>query len=74
MTDLPLDIHARFDNFPARRRLQFRIGKRHLSICRDFRKRFYTVNPLLDCGAGVERGHLEILVLRRWLLVLGRAH
>ncbi len=73
MTNLPIDASARFGFFPAQRNLRIRLGKREVSLCRDFRKRFYSVNPLLDCGAGVERGHLEILVLRRWLLVLGKA-
>ncbi|WP_338845667.1 hypothetical protein V8J88_18285 [Massilia sp. W12] len=73
MTDLPLDIHARFNQAQNRPPLQCRIGRRTLSLRRDYRKRFYSVNPLLDCGAGFERGHLEILLLGRWLLELGRA-
>ncbi|MBI3230943.1 MAG: hypothetical protein HYZ45_12430 [Burkholderiales bacterium] len=69
-----MDANTRFGFFPAPHNLRIRLGRRELSVRRDFRKRFYSVNPLLDCGAGIERGHLEILVLRRWLLVLGKAH
>ncbi|RJF96069.1 hypothetical protein [Noviherbaspirillum saxi] len=50
-----------------------RFGKRELFVCHDFRKRYYKVNPVLDCSTGVEAGHLELLVLRRWLVILSRA-
>jgi hypothetical protein len=51
-----------------------RIGRRELLITRDFRKRFYAVNPIIECDTGVEPGHLEFLVFRRWLLILSKAH
>ena len=51
-----------------------RIGRRELLVTRDFRKRFYAVNPIIECDTGVEAGHLEVLVLRRWLLILSKAH
>lgn len=50
-----------------------RFGRREIFVCRDFRKRYYTVNPILDCSTGVEPGHLELLVLRKWLVILSRA-
>lgn len=50
-----------------------RLGRREIFVCRDFRKRFYTVNPVLDCSTGVEPGHLELLVLRKWLVILSKA-
>jgi len=50
-----------------------RFGRRELLITRDFRKRFYAVNPILECDTGVDAGHLEVLLFRRWLLVLSRA-
>lgn len=71
MTNLPFDMHAVL--LPSKSNFRFRLGHREVTICRDFRKRFYSVNPLLDCGAGIERGYLEILVLRRWLFVLAKA-
>jgi hypothetical protein len=51
-----------------------RFGRREILVTRDFRKRFYAVNPILECDTGVEAGHLEVLVLRRWLLILSKAH
>ena len=51
-----------------------RNGRRELLVTRDFRKRFYAVNPIIECDTGVEPGHLEVLVFRRWLLILSKAH
>jgi hypothetical protein len=45
-----------------------------LLVCRDFRKRYYAVNPVIECDTGVQAGHLEILLARRWLLILSKAH
>lgn len=50
-----------------------RLGRRELFVCRDFRKRYYRVNPVLDCSTGIEPGHLEFLLFRRWLVILSRA-
>jgi hypothetical protein len=50
-----------------------RFGNRELFVCRDFRKRYYKVNPVLDCSTGIEAGHVELLLLRRWLIILSRA-
>lgn len=51
-----------------------RMGKREMLVCRDFRKRYYAVNPVIECDTGVEPGHVEVLLLRRWLLILSKAH
>lgn len=51
-----------------------RMGKREMLVCRDFRKRYYTVNPLIECDTGIEPGHVEVLLMRRWLLILSKAH
>jgi hypothetical protein len=51
-----------------------RFGRRELLVTRDFRKRFYAVNPIIECDTGVEPGHVEVLLLRRWLLILSKAH
>lgn len=51
-----------------------RIGRREIVLTRDFRKRFYAVNPIIECDTGVVPGHVEILLLRRWLLILSKAH
>ncbi|WP_194721259.1 hypothetical protein [Noviherbaspirillum malthae] len=50
-----------------------RFGKRELFVCRDFRNRYYKVNPVLDCSPGVQAGHVELLILRRWLVILSKA-
>lgn len=50
-----------------------RWGKRQITVCRDFRTRFDHVRPIIDCRPGVEPGHLEILFLRKWLVILSRA-
>lgn len=50
-----------------------RIGRREVSICQDFRKRFYTTNPVIECRAGVNPGHVEVLLLRSWLIVFSKA-
>lgn len=50
-----------------------RFGRRELFVCRDFRMRYYRVNPVLECSTGVEAGHLEFLVFRRWLVIFSRA-
>lgn len=51
-----------------------RWGTREIAVCRDFRKRFYPVRPLIDCRPGVESGHLEVLFFRKWLVILSGAH
>jgi hypothetical protein len=51
-----------------------RLGRRELFVCRDFRQRTYYVNPLMDCSTGVQAGHLEILLFKKWLLILSKAN
>jgi hypothetical protein len=38
-----------------------RIGRREILITRDFRKRFYPINPI-------------VVLFGRWLLILSKAH
>jgi hypothetical protein len=49
-----------------------RIGRREVLVTRDFRKRFYAVNPIIECDTGIEPGHVEVLLFRRWLLILSK--
>lgn len=49
-----------------------RLGRREIFVCQDFRKRYYPVNPIVDCSTGLEPGHLEVLLFRRWLIILSR--
>lgn len=51
-----------------------RFGRREILITRDFRKRFYPINPLVECDTGVEPGYLEVLIFGRWLLIFSKAH
>jgi hypothetical protein len=64
---------ARFGVEYAPTSFLLRMGKREIFASRDFRKRYYTVNPVMDCSAGIEPGHLEILLFRRWLIILSKA-
>ena len=50
-----------------------RFGRREIFVCRDFRKRYYKVNPVVDCSTGIEPGHVEMLLFRRWLVILSKA-
>ncbi|MBD8532230.1 MULTISPECIES: hypothetical protein [unclassified Massilia] len=50
-----------------------RIGQREILLTRDFRKRFYPINPIMECDTGVEPGHVEVLLFGRWLLILSKS-
>ena len=50
-----------------------RFGNREIRVTRDFRKRFYAVNPIIECDTGIEPGHVEVLLFGRWLMVLSKA-
>lgn len=70
-------LHQSFD---TRFSLQFaptsftlRLGRREIFVCRDFRQRGYRVNPVIECSTGVQAGHLEILLLNKWLVILSKA-
>ena len=73
MTSLNASLPSRFGREYLPVSLLVRFGKRELHVCRDFRSRYYTVSPLIDISAGVARGHFEILLLRRWLVVFTKA-
>lgn len=53
--------------------IQLRVGRREISIGRDCRTRYYQANPFIECHPGIAPGHLHILLLRRWLIVLSKA-
>lgn len=74
MTHFDLASDARFavaSSTPSS--LAIRLGRREIFICRDIYVRRYRVNPVIECSAGIEPGHVEILLLRRWLVVLSKA-
>jgi hypothetical protein len=72
MTSLNASLPARFgrDYLPAS--VLVRFGQRELFIGRDFRSRYYAVNPIVECHVGLEAGHLEVLFLRKWLVILSK--
>jgi len=53
--------------------LVMRVGRRELSIGRDTRQRYYQTNPLVAFRPGFDKGHLEVLLFRRWQVVLSKA-
>ncbi|GAB2875429.1 hypothetical protein GCM10027277_50830 [Pseudoduganella ginsengisoli] len=73
MTTMNSSFGSRFGLEYAPTSFLARFGRREVLVCRDFRKRFYAVNPLIECDTGVQQGHVEILLLRRWLLILSKA-
>ena len=73
-TRLGTNFGARFGLEYAPTTFLVRMGKREMLVCRDFRKRYYAVNPLIECDTGIEQGHVEVLLMRRWLLILSKAH
>ena len=62
-----------FNQAPISNAFLVRIGQREVSVGRDFRKRFYPTNPIIECRAGINAGHVEVLLLRSWLVVFSKA-
>ena len=74
MTNLQITSDSRFGMESTPSSILMRFGKRELFICRDYYKRLYRSNPLIECSAGVQPGHLQILLFRRWLIVMSKSH
>ena len=74
MTTLNSTFGSRFGLEYAPTSFLLRMGRREVLVTRDFRKRYYAVNPVIECDTGVEAGHVEVLLMRRWLLILSKAH
>jgi hypothetical protein len=74
MTPINSATRSRFGLQYAPSAFLMRLGRREMVVCRDFRKRYYAVNPLIECDTGIEAGHVEVLLMRRWLLILSKAH
>lgn len=75
MTNMPLTFSTLtgLQYCPTPTSCLLRLGRREMFICRDFRNRYYNVNPIIDFGAGIEPGHLEILLFRKWLIILSKS-
>jgi hypothetical protein len=74
MTNLHITSDSRFGTESTPSSILMRFGKRELFICRDYYKRLYRSNPLIECSAGIQPGHLQILLFRRWLIVMSKSH
>ncbi len=70
MPHLNLTSGARFGLESTPSSFLLRMGRREIFVCRDTYVRRYRVNPIIECSAGLQAGHLEILLFRRWLVVL----
>jgi hypothetical protein len=66
-------IGTRFGSEYVPSTIVMRIGRRELFFGPDFRRRYSTLSPILDCRAGTEPGYVELVLLRKWLIVLSRA-
>lgn len=53
--------------------MTLRIGSRAIIASKDPYVRNYPVNPVVTFLAGDLPGHLEIVILRRWRILLSRA-
>ena len=73
MAHLNNSFGARFGLEYAPTSFLLRFGRREMFVSRDFRKRYYRVNPVIDCSTGVEPGHLELLLFKKWLVILSKA-
>ena len=75
MTNSPITLNSRagLQYLPTPTSFLMRMGRREMFVCRDFRNRYYSVNPIVDFGTGIEPGHLEILLFRKWLVILSKS-
>ena len=73
MTNLEQTLEPRFSIQFSPSTFLMRLGSREIFVCRDFRKRHYQVNPVIECSTGVQAGHLEVLLFRKWLVILSKA-
>jgi len=73
MANMTSSFTAGFNPAHIATTIQLRVGRREVSIARDYRIRYYRAHPLIECSAGFAPGHLQILLLRRWLIVLSKA-
>lgn len=66
-------IGTRFGSEYVPSSIVVRFGRREIFIGPDFRKRYSSVRPILDCRTGIEPGYVELVLFRKWLIVLSRA-
>jgi len=73
MTNLEQTLDTRFTVQFSPSTFLIRFGRREIFVCNDFRNRHYQVNPVIECSTGIQAGHLEILLFRKWLVILSKA-
>jgi hypothetical protein len=66
-------MNARFGAEYLPSSIVIRVGRREIFIGPDFRRRFSSMNPVLDCRAGNEAGYVELVLFSKWLIVLSKA-
>ena len=49
------------------------LGRREIFICRDCRNRYYKVHPVIEFSTGIEVGHLEVLLFRKWQIIFSKS-
>lgn len=49
------------------------LGRWEIFVCRDSRKRRYKVHPIADISTGIEAGHREVLLFRKWLVIVSKS-
>ena len=54
MTNLEHTLEPRFSVQFSPSTFLMRLGSREIFVCRDFRKRHYQVNPVIECSTGVQ--------------------
>jgi hypothetical protein len=73
MTNLEQSFDTRFSIQFSPSTFLVRFGRREIFMCMDFRRRHYQVNPIIECSTGIQAGYLEILLFRKWLMILSKA-
>ncbi len=73
MTNLEQSFDTRFTMQFSPSTFLIRFGRREIFVCKDFRNRHYRVNPVIECSTGIQAGHLEVLMFRKWLVILSKA-
>jgi hypothetical protein len=68
-----LTVNNRFSMEKHPASFSLRLGRREIFVCRDTYVRRYRVNPVAEFNAGLQPGHLEIVLFRRWLVMLSKA-
>jgi len=53
--------------------IRIRLGQREIFMSRDCRQRYCPIKPVFNCSTGIEPGYVELVLLRKWLIVFSKA-